>query len=157
MRKDQIINGASMKESLPAVPFVKFRGDGTPYLAFQKCGACGTMFLEEERLACGRCGTRGQFSLHESRLSGTLQSYSIVHRSFPGTPVPFISAVVDLDGGPAVKGNLRGVPFDPDAIAMGMRVKVLFDNALGRTDDAGHAYVCYFFEPAGATSALENR
>ena len=37
---------------------------------------------------------------------GKLYNYTVVHRNFPGVPVPFISAIVDLDGGGCLKGNL---------------------------------------------------
>jgi hypothetical protein len=45
--------------------------------------------------------------------AGTLYTYSIVCRSFPGIEVPYISAVVDLDGGGTIKGNLIGVELGP--------------------------------------------
>ena len=46
--------------------------------------------------------------------TGKLYSYSIVFRSFPGIEVPYISAIVDLDGGGTVKGNLIDCEPDPD-------------------------------------------
>jgi hypothetical protein len=58
--------------------------------------------------------------------------------------------VVDLDGGPTLKGTLRNVPFDPSEIAPGRRVKVGFDDALGRIDKLGNSYVAHFFEPIDA-------
>jgi uncharacterized protein len=133
-----------------AAPFIKLDPDGTPRLSFLKCTHCNTMFLDAERLACARCGARDGFVAHESGYQGTLHSYSIVHRSFPGTSVPFISAVVDLDDGPSVKGNLRGLPFEPASIPLGMRVKLVFDDALGRKDAEGNSYISHFFEPAQA-------
>jgi uncharacterized OB-fold protein len=131
-----------------AAPFIKLDAAGIPHLSFQKCSHCNAMFLDAERMACGRCGARDGFTPHESAYQGTLHSFSIVHRGFPGIAVPFISAVVDLDDGPAVKGNLRGLPFDPAAISLGMRVKVVFDDALGRKDAEGNSYISHFFEPA---------
>ena len=38
---------------------------------------------------------------------GKLYSYSIVFRSFPGIDVPYISAIVDLEGGKQV-GDYNG-------------------------------------------------
>lgn len=134
---------------LAAGSFINLDGPA-PRLLFLKCQSCGTMFLEPERLACGRCGSRDGFDLHESGYEGTLHSYTIVHRSFPGTAVPFISAVVDIDDGPSLKGNLRGVSFDAEHIDGGMRVKVVFDDALGRRDADGNAYISHFFEPLAA-------
>ena len=134
---------------LPAANCINLDGP-KPRLLFEKCRACGTMFVEPGRLACGKCGSREGFDLHEPDYVGTLYSYSIVLRSFPGTTVPFISAIVDLDNGPSLRGNLRGVPFDPELIDGSMRVKVVFDDALGRRDAEGNAYISYFFEPLAA-------
>jgi uncharacterized OB-fold protein len=82
--------------------------------------------------------------------SGKLYSYSIVHRSFPGIAVPYISAIVDLDDGTAIKGNLINVEPDPDKISFDMPVDVVFADALGRKDREGNSYLSYFFQPKSA-------
>jgi uncharacterized OB-fold protein len=89
--------------------------------------------------------------MQTKRLSnrGTLYAFSIVHRSFPGVAVPYVSAVVDLDGGGSIKGNLVNVEPDPEMIAFGMPVEVIYRDALGRKDAEGRAYVSYFFQPRG--------
>lgn len=79
--------------------------------------------------------------------TGKLYSYSIVFRSFPGIEVPYISAIVDLDGGGTVKGNLIDCEPDPDKISFDMPVEVIFDDALGRKDKDGNSYISYFFKP----------
>ena len=79
--------------------------------------------------------------------TGKLYSYSIVHRSFPGVDVPYISAIVDLDGGGTIKGNLIGIDANPDNIKFDMQLKLIFQDALGRKDKDGNSYVSYFFEP----------
>ena len=78
---------------------------------------------------------------------GKLYSYSIVHRSFPGIEVPYISAIVDLEDGTAIKGNLINVEPDPDKIEFDMPVEVIFADALGRKDGDGNSYLSYFFQP----------
>ena len=78
---------------------------------------------------------------------GKLYSYSIVHRSFPGIEVPYVSAIVDLDDGTAIKGNLINVEPDPDKIEFDMPVEVIFADALGRKDGDGNSYLSYFFQP----------
>ena len=85
-----------------------------------------------------------------TRLSqnGTLYSYSIVHRSFPGIDVPYVSAIVDLEGGGTIKGNLVDVEPDPSGIEFDMPVEVFFGDALGRKDSEGNSYVAFFFRPA---------
>jgi len=79
--------------------------------------------------------------------SGKLYSYSIVYRSFPGIEVPYISAIVDLDDGTAIKGNLINVEPDPESIDFDMPVDVVFADALGRKDADGNRYLSYFFQP----------
>ena len=61
-----------------------------------------------------RSAARG-ISSRASKLSnrGELYVYSIVHRSFPGIEVPYVSAIVDLEGGGTVKGNLIGIEPSP--------------------------------------------
>jgi uncharacterized OB-fold protein len=77
---------------------------------------------------------------------GKLYAYSIVHRSFPGIDVPYISAVVDLEDGAPLKGNLIGVEPDPDKIKFDMPVEVVFADALGRKDREGNSYLSFFFK-----------
>jgi hypothetical protein len=140
-------------QPLPVVDFLKIPKEGEPYLEGHKCKACGAVFLGA-RIVCSKCGQRKQ--LEAVRLSdrGHLHVYSIVHRTFPGIDVPYVSAVVDLEGGGTVKGNLIGVPPDPAKIRMGMPVRVVFKDALGRKDKQGNSYLSYFFEPAeGGSSA----
>ena len=132
---------------LPVVPYLIIPEDGDPYLEGHKCGACGATFLGE-RTVCSKCGARDQMSTVKLPNSGKLYAYSIVHRSFPGIEVPYISAVVDLDDGTAIKGNLINVEPDPENIEFGMPVEVVFDDALGRKDKDGNSYLSYFFKPA---------
>ena len=131
---------------LPVVPFLKIPDGGEPYLEGCVCKRCDAMFLGQ-RAVCSKCGTRDQMETRKLSNEGTLYAYSIVHRSFPGVAVPFVSAVVDLEGGGSIKGNLIGVEPDPDKIAFGMPVDVVYEDALGRKDGDGNSYVSYFFQP----------
>ena len=131
---------------LPAVGYLKIPDDGEPYLEGSRCTCCGATFLGE-RSICSKCGARGQMRAVRLANRGELYSYSIVHRSFPGIDVPYVSAIVDLDGGGTVKGNLIGVEPDPAKIPFGMAVEVVYDDALGRKDADGNAYLAYFFRP----------
>ena len=131
---------------LPAVPYIKIPDGADPYLEAQKCGSCGSTFLGE-RDVCSKCGARDQMSAIKLPNSGKLYSFSIVHRSFPGIEVPYISAIVDLDDGTAIKGNLINVEPDPGKIEFDMPVEVIFADALGRKDKEGNSYLSYFFQP----------
>ena len=137
----------SAAKALPVVDFLKIPEGGEPYLEGHKCKKCGAVFLGE-RSTCSKCFARD--ALQPTRLSnrGTLYVYSIVHRSFPGIEVPYVSAVVDLEGGGTVKGNLIDIEPSPDKIRFGMPVEVVYKDALGRKDKEGNSYLSYFFRPA---------
>ncbi len=132
---------------LPVVDYLKIPDDGDPYLEGHKCGSCGAIFLGA-RNVCSKCGARDQMKAVRLSNRGKLYSYSIVYRSFPGIDVPYISAVVDLDDGATLKGNLIDVEPDPKNIEFDMPVEVVFGDALGRKDREGHSYLSYFFKPA---------
>jgi uncharacterized protein len=131
---------------LPVVPFLKVPAEGEPYLEGSRCTRCDAVFLGQ-RSVCSKCGAREQLETKRLSNRGTLHAYSIVHRSFPGAAVPFVSAIVDLESGGSLKGNLIGVEPDPDKIAFGMAVGVVYKDALGRKDEGGNSYLSYFFQP----------
>lgn len=132
---------------LPVAPFLKMPADGEPYLEGSVCKRCDTTFLGQ-RAVCSKCGARDEMVIRRLSNRGTLYTFTIVHRSFPGVSVPYVSAVVDLEGGGSIKGNLIGVDPDPTHIQFGMAVDVVFGDALGRKDAAGNSYVSYFFQPS---------
>ncbi len=131
---------------LPAVHYLKIPAAGAPYLEGHKCSSCNTIFLGE-RQVCSKCAARDQIEPVKLAETGTLYSYSIVFRSFPGIEVPYVSAIVDLDDGATIKGNLINIEPDPDVIKFGMPVEVVYDDALGRKDKDGNSYLAYFFQP----------
>ena len=91
--------------ALPVVSYLKLPEDGDPYIEGHKCSNCGSVFLGE-RSVCSNCSSRDTMEAVKLNNKGKLYSYSIVFRSFPGIDVPYISAIVDLDGGGTIKGNL---------------------------------------------------
>lgn len=131
---------------LPAVDYLKIPESGDPYLQGSKCQSCGAVYLGG-REHCSKCGARNQMQSIKLADRGKLYSFSIVTRSFPGVEVPFISAVVDLDDGGTVKGNLIGIDPDPAKIKFDMPVRLVYKDALGRKDSEGNSYLAYFFEP----------
>jgi len=132
--------------ALPVVEYLKLPEDGDPYLEGHKCGDCNSIFLGE-REVCSNCTARGKIEPVKLSNKGKLYSYSITFRSFPGIDVPYISAIVDLEGGGTVKGNLIDCEPDPEKIEFDMPVEVVFDDALGRKDAEGNSYISYFFKP----------
>ncbi len=138
---------AEVTGPLPVVDWLKLPDGGDPFLEGHRCGACDAVFLGE-RSVCSNCGARDQLKATKLSNKGKLYSYSIVYRSFPGIDVPYISAIVDLDGGGTVKGNLIGIEPDPENIEFDMEVDVVYKDALGRKDSDGNSYISYFFQPA---------
>lgn len=136
---------AAATEPLPIVPFLKIPKQGSPYLEGLRCKGCGAVFLGE-RSSCSKCGARSGLEAFPLAGRGSLYVYSIVHRSFPGVEVPYVSCIVDLEGGGTVKGNLIGIEPDPAKIKMGMPVETVFKTA-PRKDAEGNAYLTYYFQP----------
>ena len=132
--------------ALPVVDYLKLPENGDPFLEGHKCSKCDAIFLGERKV-CSSCFSRGSLEAVKLNNTGKLYSYSIVFRSFPGIDVPYISAIVDLDGGGTIKGNLIDVEPDPEKIKFDMPVEVIFDDALGRKDADGNSYISYFFKP----------
>jgi uncharacterized OB-fold protein len=138
----------STAKPLPAVDFLKIPEKGEPYLEGMKCKSCGAIFLGS-RAVCSKCGARDQLAPHKLGNKGKLYAYSIVHRSFPGVEVPYISAIVDLEGGGTLKGNLINIEPDPKKLKFDMPVDVVIKDA-GRKDREGNSYLAYFFQPRAA-------
>ena len=139
---------AAAAKPLPIVPFLKIPDSGDPYLEGSKCKSCGAMFLGT-RNVCASCGAREPLQTQKLSNKGELYVYSITYRSFPGIETPYISAVVDLEGGGTVKGNLINIEPDPDKIKMGMPVDVIYQIA-PRKDREGNEYLTYYFQPSKA-------
>jgi len=132
--------------ALPVVDYLKLPEGEDPYLEGHKCSKCDAIFLGERKV-CSSCFSRESMEAVKLNNTGKLYSYSIVCRSFPGIDVPYISAIVDLDGGGTIKGNLIEVEPDPEKIKFDMPVEIIFDDALGRKDADGNSYISYFFKP----------
>lgn len=130
----------------PALPWIRLDGP-EPFIEGRLCKACDAR-TAEAHLACPACGARDSIETYRAPTTGRLHAYSIVKRSYPGVPTPFISAIVDLDDGLTLKGNLVNVAPEPGAITIGMPVRMVFGDALGRTDKDGASYVAFFFEPS---------
>ncbi|WP_439031629.1 bifunctional MaoC family dehydratase N-terminal/OB-fold nucleic acid binding domain-containing protein [Gordonia terrae] len=82
--------------------------------------------------------------------TGTVYSY-VVHRApkVPGRQLPFVVALVELDEGVRMLGELRGV--DPDAVSIGMPVRATFID-FPADDAAGTgAWTLHAWEPAPST------
>ena len=135
----------------PATSYTRIDEAGTPYLLGSRCGECAAVFLGV-RENCGRCCARRRMQPLRLAARGRLYSYTIVYRSYPGIRVPFISAIVDLEEGGTIKGNLVDVAPSPEKLAYGMPVKVVFRGAQCALGEEAAGYVAHFFVPDGDRS-----
>ena len=124
---------------LPLVTYLSLEDE--PHLVGTVCDNCGAIYLDR-RVACGRCGGTA-FSHRPLSETGTLRTFTVIHRAAPGVKVPYTSVVVDLDGGGVVKANLRG-PHDVADLHAGARVRLTTYDAA--TDAAGDVAVAFAFE-----------
>ena len=133
----------------PATSYTRIDPTGAPYLEGTRCAACDAVFLGR-RESCGRCGARGGMGVVRLSAHGQLYNYTIVYRSYPGVKVPFISAIVDLEGGGTVKGNLLDIEPDPARLEFGMPVQMVFRPAEVASSE-GAGYLAHFFIPGAHT------
>jgi uncharacterized protein len=131
------------------VPIVDYlvlgdRDSDDAHLLANACMTCGALYLDR-RNGCARCGGL-EFEKKTLATSGTLRSFTIVHRAAPGVEVPYVSSVVELDGGGVVKANLVGSGSDPAGIKLGTPVR-LTTFVCGR-DSEGNEAVAFGFRAA---------
>ena len=126
------------------IPLVDYLALGArPALKANECKACGARFFDR-RSACASCSAT-DFKSVRVKNRGRLRSYSIVHMAAPGIEVPYVSALVDCDG-TSVRANLVNVDAVPEALSLGMPVKLT--TYLYGTDDEGTECVAFAYEPA---------
>lgn len=102
-------------------------------LTVQRCGSCGRHNFYP-RLSCPACGAR---RLAWVRCTGRarLHSFVINHFAAPGfeDEVPYVIAIVELEEGPRMMANLRGVAADPACLTIDMPLEVAFEERDGQT------------------------
>ncbi len=131
-----------MGKTVPIVDYLVL-DDGAPYLVANESVSSGALYLDR-RNADARSGTTG-FRRRRLADTGAVRTFTIVHRAAPGVPTPYVSIVVDLDGGGVVKANLVGVEPTPEAVRVGMRVR-LTTYTVG-VDDEGTEAIAFAYEP----------
>ncbi len=130
-------------KQIPIVDYLVL-DDGAPHLVATVCAECGAQYFDR-RNACAKCGKR-EFKTEALPSSGIVRSFTITHRAAPGVPTPYVSAIVDLEGGGVVKANVVNVEPSPDHVQFGMPVRLT--TFVAGADDDGTEAVAFGYEPA---------
>ena len=131
-----------MARQVPYVGYLSLGDD--PHLVANECTSCGALFFDR-RNACASCGGQ-DFGTRRLANDGVLRAFTIVHRATPEVRVPYVSGIVDLDGGGVVKANIVGIDPEPASVALGMKVQ-LTTFPIG-TDAEGTEAVAFGYLPA---------
>jgi uncharacterized OB-fold protein len=134
-----------MGKQIPIVDYLVI-DDGAPHLAAWESVDSGALYFDRRNADAKSGGT--EFRRRKLANTGKVRSFTIVNRGVPGIPVPYVSALVDLDGGGTVKGNVVNIPPDPEHVKLGMNVEMTTFTA--GTDDDGTEAIAFAFQPKGA-------
>lgn len=98
-------------------------------LWLRRCTTCATVYFYPRDI-CPACFSRDTTWIRSSG-RGTLHSFTIVYR--PPHPafsdaVPYVVALVELEGAARIPTNLVGIEPDPAKIRIGMPVEVVFED-----------------------------
>ncbi|WP_020108365.1 Zn-ribbon domain-containing OB-fold protein [Nocardia sp. 348MFTsu5.1] len=127
-----------MANQIPVVDYLVL--DEVPHLSAHQCTSCDALYFDR-RNACAHCG-RTDFARKALGTTGTLRAYTQVHRAGPAVKVPYISAVVDLDGGGVVKANLLDATLEDIRPGLPVRLQTF----VAGTDDDETDAVAFGFE-----------
>lgn len=107
-------------------PFWRSGSDGV--LRMQRCGGCGK-FQQPPNPVCHRCLSR-VLAFEAVGGLGTVYSFTINHQPWlPSLTDPFAVIVVELDEQPGLRFVSRLVDTAVDDVAIGLRVRVVFEAA----------------------------
>ena len=132
---------SALMEAKPGHKSIAIGKDSRPYIEAFRCPDCGAV-VAEQTMACRACASRNPPEPFRAKETGSLHTWSIVHRTYPGIEVPFVSAIVDFDGGPALKGTVRVAQ---DALREGLPLRLVFDDAGGARDKDSAPYIGFHF------------
>ena len=138
-----------MPNRIPMVNYLVLDDDDDAgHLEAQRCDECGAFYLDR-RNACARCGGR-VFAPTVLGTRGVVRGFTIVYRAPKDVATPFVSAIVDLDGGGRVRANLL---IDADSAPQYMRATVELETFVAGVDSADNEAVAFGFRPVTEGSA----
>lgn len=92
------------------------------------CGDCQAA-IHPPQIICPKCLSRN-VAPQAMAGTGTVYTFTVNHQPWlPGMAVPFALVVVDVDGAPGVRVTAEVVGQDPEAVRIGQRMQVAFEQA----------------------------
>jgi uncharacterized OB-fold protein len=131
-----------MGKTIPIVDYLVL-DDGAPYLVANESVTSGALYFDR-RNADALSGTT-EFRRRRVADTGVVRTFTIVYRAAPGVPTPYVSVLVNLDGGGIVKANLLNVEPTPERVRVGMKVRMT--TYVVGVDDDGTEAVAFAYEP----------
>ena len=95
-------------------------------LRFLRCSACAYL-IHPPAPICPSCHGRDAAPTEVSG-RGVVHSFTVNHQSWDGTADPYVIGLVTIDEQDDVRLTTNIVGIDPDAVRIGMRVEVLFED-----------------------------
>lgn len=107
-----------------------------------RCRRCGFIEFPEPRKTCKRCRAPSEFEVIQMSTRGRVVSFVVQHRLPEGFETPLPLAVIDLEDGARVYGQI--VECKPEDLKVGLEVEAEFRVFY---DDAGLRIYSYKFRP----------
>jgi uncharacterized OB-fold protein len=95
-------------------------------LRFQRCGACGA-WRHPPRFLCAACGSP-EWTWEQASGRGRVFSWTVTHQAVDpafADELPYAVVVAEMEEGPRLVGNLRGIA--PSQLALDLPVTVGFE------------------------------
>jgi len=116
-------------------------------LVATKCKICGRIYFPP-RSVCPNCGRKSIGNMEKLQLSGngTVYTYTIVHSGMNAFKLqkPYILAIIELEEGPRVTGQI--VDAEPNEVYIGMPVRMVF-RRIRQEGASGIIHYGYKFAP----------
>jgi uncharacterized OB-fold protein len=109
-------------------------------LSFLSCNDCAQLIHPPQPL-CPRCHSK---KLGPRAVSGRgrVHTFTVNHQAWmPGPELPYVVAIVEIEDDPEVRLTTNVVGCAPDAVFIGMPVRVVFEH---HTDPAGDVWIPLF-------------
>ena len=138
-----------MGKQIPIVDYLVV-DDGEPHLAAWESAESGALYFDRRNADAKGGGT--EFRRKKLAGTGKVRSFTIVHRTVPGVPAPYVSALSISTAAAPSRRTSPTIPPDPEHVKLGMPVRLT--TFVAGTDDDGTEAIAFAFEPASGKGSI---